>query len=80
MAEHQNLPALLSSLDALRGHDRERALQRALGVTPPDIALADQSTQELGDDVVALRALAEAVEAAVRGDKSGTLGLDWERE
>lgn len=32
---------------------------------------------ELGDDTLALRELAEAVEAAVRGDNRAALGLDW---
>jgi hypothetical protein len=29
--------------------------------------------------VIALRELAEAVEAAVRGGKEGVLGLDWQQ-
>jgi len=60
----------------LRGPDREDALQRALGVNVEQ--LRDPSgTPELGEDIIALRKLAEAVEAAVRGGKNGVLGLDW---
>ncbi|KAJ6625350.1 hypothetical protein B0H10DRAFT_639225 [Mycena sp. CBHHK59/15] len=76
LAEHPNLPRLLTSIDKLRGPDREAALQRALGVTAPEIA-PKAGAQELSEDVLALRALAEAVEAAVRGGKDGALGLDW---
>lgn len=32
---------------------------------------------EISDDVLALRELAEAVEAAVRGDNRTALGLNW---
>jgi len=78
LAAHPNLPALLTSIDKLRGPDREHALQRALGVTAPDIASTHgNGAGELSEDVLALRALAEAVEAAVRGGKEGALGLDW---
>ncbi|KAJ7762477.1 hypothetical protein B0H16DRAFT_1528977 [Mycena metata] len=76
LATHPNLPALLTSIDKLRGPDREYALQRALGVTAPEISSMNTGT-ELSEDVLALRALAEAVEAAVRGEREGVLGLDW---
>jgi hypothetical protein len=79
LASHEQLPALLTSIDKLRGEERELALQKALGVTPAD--LTDQlevggRKREVGDDVLAFRKLAEAVEASVRGGKQG-LGLDW---
>ncbi|KAF7315938.1 Acid protease [Mycena indigotica] len=77
LAAHPSLPGLLTQLDRLRGHEREDALQRALGVSAPDIR-AQRGPEKLGDDVLALRALAEAVEGAVRGGKDGELGLDWE--
>ncbi|KAJ7173549.1 hypothetical protein C8R46DRAFT_1083110, partial [Mycena filopes] len=78
LATHPNLPALLTAIDKLRGPDREHALQRALGVTAPEITPTNSTGDaELSEDVLALRALAEAVEAAVRGDRPGTLGLDW---
>ncbi|KAH9948631.1 hypothetical protein B0H21DRAFT_732342 [Amylocystis lapponica] len=70
LAAHPRLPALLRSLDQLRGPDREDALQRALGVVPAGAAPPE-------DDTLALRGLAEAVEAAVRGGKQDVLGLDW---
>jgi hypothetical protein len=55
--------------------DRERALQRALGVIEPEITT--HTNTQLDNDTLALRALAEAVEHAVRGDKEDALGLDW---
>ncbi|KAJ7762457.1 hypothetical protein B0H16DRAFT_1674096 [Mycena metata] len=76
LATHPNLPSLLTSIDKLRGPDREYALQRALGVTAPEISSTNTGA-ELSEDVLALRTLAEAVEAAVRGDREGALGLDW---
>ncbi|KIY73354.1 hypothetical protein CYLTODRAFT_386949 [Cylindrobasidium torrendii FP15055 ss-10] len=76
LAEHPNLPALLTSIDQLRGHERDRALQKALGVSDPQVFGRNKAT-ELEDDVLALRALAEAVESAVRGEQPGQLGLDW---
>jgi len=47
-----------------------------LGVTAPEITDPSRTT-ELGEDVLALRELAEAIEAAVRGGKQDVLGLDW---
>ncbi|KAF5370060.1 hypothetical protein D9758_001383 [Tetrapyrgos nigripes] len=77
LASHPNLPAVLTSIDQLKGTDRDRALQQALGVTAPEIIDSSKSV-ELDEDTIALRALAEAVEAAVREDKNGALGLDWD--
>jgi len=76
---HPRLPGLLTSIDKLRGPDREDALQRALGVNVEQLRDPSGSTipSESGDDVYALRQLAEAVEAVVRGGKEGVLGLDW---
>lgn len=79
------LPSLLTNIDTLRGAERERAIQTALGVTNAQIqeqanavnTLNAHGVNELGEDIIALRALAEAVEGAVRGDKTGALGLDW---
>ncbi|PPQ70284.1 hypothetical protein CVT24_000847 [Panaeolus cyanescens] len=76
LADNPKLPEFLTEIDKLRGQDREQALQRALGVTPADITGRVDGVQ-VGEDVLALRALAEAVEAAVRGDNKSTLGLDW---
>lgn len=77
LSEHKNLPALLTSLDKLRGPEREQALQKALGVTAPEID--DQlRPPQLSDDVLALRRLAEAIEASVRGGNQSVLGLDWD--
>ncbi|KAH9484933.1 hypothetical protein JR316_0001837 [Psilocybe cubensis] len=76
LSEHKNLPELLTSIDKLRGHDREHALQKALGITAPEID--DQlRPPDLSEDVLALRELAEAIEAAVRGGNQTALGLNW---
>ncbi|KZT10922.1 uncharacterized protein LAESUDRAFT_711338 [Laetiporus sulphureus 93-53] len=72
LASHPQLPALLRSLDQLRGPEREEALEHALGVAPPD-----PREVRTEDNTHALRELAEAVEAAVRGGKQDVLGLDW---
>ncbi|KAI0338295.1 hypothetical protein BDW22DRAFT_1409646 [Trametopsis cervina] len=78
LASHPKLRDLLRSIDNLRGEDREEALQRALGISPSDL---DGSSRKSGtyaeEDVKALRELAEAIEAAVRGGKEDVLGLDW---
>jgi hypothetical protein len=67
---------MLSSIDTNRGREREQALQRALGVTTHDINNQFKGV-EISDDAPALRHFAEAVEAAVRGNNEGALGLDW---
>ncbi|KAL0579985.1 hypothetical protein V5O48_001988 [Marasmius crinis-equi] len=76
LKDNPNLPALLKSIDNLKGPEREDALQRALGVQAPSIG-GDATKIEITEDVLALRAFAEAIEAAVRGERSGALGLDW---
>ena len=66
----------MESIDKLRGPEREDALQRALGVTAPEID--DQlRPPQLSEDVLALRELAEAIEASVRGGNEAALGLNW---
>ncbi|KAF5322404.1 hypothetical protein D9619_001307 [Psilocybe cf. subviscida] len=77
LAEHKNLPALLQSIDTLRGPEREDALQRALGVTAPEI---DNQLRppNLSEDIIALRQLAEAIEDAVRGGNESAPGLNFE--
>lgn len=75
LATYPNLLPLLTSIDTLRGQDRERTLQKALGIAELDHLKPSHPS----DDVLALRALAEAVEHTVREDQS-TLGLDWEAE
>ena len=66
----------MTSIDNLRGREREDALQQALGVTAPQID--DQLRRpELREDVLALRELAEAIEASVRGGNEAALGLNW---
>ena len=79
LALHPDLPALLTAIDIHRGHAREEALERALGLAPENIVEQAQHTGpvRLADDVVAMRELAVAFEAAVRGGKQDALGLDW---
>jgi gamma-glutamyl-gamma-aminobutyrate hydrolase PuuD len=85
LATYPQLPSLLTGIDSLRGQDRERAIERALGVTAPQIneqanavnSLNIQGVNDLSEDIIALRALAESVEAAVRSGNALSLGLDW---
>lgn len=66
----------MTSIDKLRGRERDEALQRALGITAPEID--DQlRPPNLSDDILALRELAEAIETAVRGRDQSALGLNW---
>lgn len=58
-----------------RGEEREIALHEALGIGEARGKLL--TGRESEEDRSALRELAEAVEAAVRGGKQGMLGLDW---
>jgi len=74
--ENKNLPNLLASIDKLRGPEREDALQRALGITAPEID-NQLCRPEPSEDVLALRELAEAIEASVRGGNETALGLNW---
>lgn len=74
--KHDNLRYLLTSIDKLRGSEREETLQKALGVTAPDID-HQRKPEELSEDTLALRELAEAVEAAIRGGNDSALGLNW---
>jgi len=74
------LPDLLTSIDKLRGDEREGALHKALGITPPDIDDGRKQPQVVSADVLAFRELAEAVEMAIRGDNDVALGLNWEDE
>ena len=76
LSAHKSLPELLTSIDKLRGHERDEALQRALGITAPEI---DNQLRppNLSDNILALRELAEAIETAVRGGDQSALGLNW---
>ncbi|KAG2135858.1 hypothetical protein DEU56DRAFT_871630 [Suillus clintonianus] len=78
LESNPRLPELLTSIDKLRGADREDALHRALGVDTRQLKNDLLGPQELDEDTRTLRQLAEAVEAAVRGGKEGVLGLDWD--
>ncbi|KAG8214190.1 hypothetical protein J3R82DRAFT_10979 [Butyriboletus roseoflavus] len=68
---------LLTSIDALRGSEREEALQRALGVDSRLLKNDDAGTA-LDKDTRAFRELAEAIEVAVRGGREDVLGLNWD--
>ncbi|KAG1772612.1 hypothetical protein EV702DRAFT_620788 [Suillus placidus] len=78
LESNPRLLELLTSIDKLRGADREDALHRALGVDARQLKNDLLGPQELDEDTRTLRQLAEAVEAAVRGGKEGVLGLDWD--
>jgi hypothetical protein len=78
---HPGLKELLRSIDRLRGPAREEALQVSLGVSR-DAKDAEQIHRFGGvkiseEDRRAMRELAEASEAAVRGNREAILGLDW---
>ncbi|KAF9650399.1 hypothetical protein BDM02DRAFT_3093177, partial [Thelephora ganbajun] len=78
LSEHPNLKPLLRSIDSLRDTEREAALQRALGVSQEDYQ-GDSCIIRLGtceDDIEAVRKLSAVIEAAIRGDRPNTLGLD----
>ena len=78
---HPGLKELLRSIDKLRGPAREEALQVSLGVSR-DAKDAEQ-IHRFGEVIIgeedrrAIRELAEATEAAVRGNQEAILGLDW---
>ncbi|KAF9227092.1 hypothetical protein BS17DRAFT_861059 [Gyrodon lividus] len=78
LKSNPRLIELLTNIDKLRGVEREEALQRALGVDGRQLKNDVLRPRDLDEDTRALRTLAEAVEAAVRGGKEGALGLDWD--
>ncbi|KAF8546339.1 hypothetical protein OG21DRAFT_1427222 [Imleria badia] len=79
LLSNPRLCTLLTTIDALRGPEREEALQRALGVDSRLLKNHDDTrVVAVDEDTKALRALAEAVEGAVRGGREDMLGLDWD--
>ena len=85
MEGHPELKDLLRSIDKLRGPTREEALQAALGVarSQRDAENAEQVYRvgevSIGEEErKAMRELAEATEAAVRGNQAAILGLNWD--
>jgi len=82
LSDRPNLKPLLRSIDSLRGTEREVVLQRALGVSQEDHQGAS-SINRFGigeEDIEAVRRLSSAIEAAIRGEKPNTLGLDLDGE
>lgn len=82
LSDHPSLKPLLRSIDSLRGTERETALQRALGVSQEDHQ-GVSGINRFGiveEDIEAVRQLSSALEAAIRGEKSNTLGLDLDGE
>ena len=80
LSKHPNLKNVLLSIDKLRGSDREEALQRVPCLSLPGAATT-VNYPVIGleqDGMHALRRLAEAIESAVRGNREGALGLDWD--
>ncbi|KAF9267666.1 hypothetical protein L218DRAFT_639188 [Marasmius fiardii PR-910] len=75
LQNHPNLRNVLKSIDSLKGPKRDSALQHALGVQAPSIG--SDTKVDLDEEVLALRAFAEAIETAIRGEKPSALGLDW---
>jgi len=79
------LKEVLRTIDGLEGSAREEALQASLGISRSDVRWDDGSRSSgKGGEIVsegevreAMRGLAEAIEAAVRGSREGILGLDW---
>lgn len=85
LASNPRLPGILRSLDGLQGQSREDNLMQVLGVSDKGSALPSafrvQPNLQLSDnDANDVRKLAEAIEAAVRGGRSDTLGLDWDKD
>ena len=77
LGSNPRLRDILKSIDALRGEEREVALQEALGVAGSRSSALAHLGHASDEDRNALRQLAEAVEGAVRGGKKDVLGLDW---
>jgi hypothetical protein len=80
------LKELLRTMDGLEGSAREEALQSALGVSRRDVGRSEGGVGvEIGSEIrrideeerYAMRGLAEAIEAAVRGSRGALFGLDW---
>ncbi|KIK10510.1 hypothetical protein PISMIDRAFT_690980, partial [Pisolithus microcarpus 441] len=89
LTANPRLQALLTSIDQLRGAEREEALQRVLGIDGRQIKHGSKwqvrnvdetqmQAHETDEDIKAFRMLAEAIETAVRGGKNDVLGLDWD--
>lgn len=81
---HPEIKELLRSIDKLRGPGREEALQASLGVSRIQGDAKDaEEIRRFGEVRIgeeerrAMRELAEATEAAVRGNREATIGLDW---
>jgi hypothetical protein len=70
----------LQSIDRLRGPAREEALQACLGVSRSDVTSSVGGGIRVGEEEKeAMGELAEAIEAAVRGNREDALGLDWDQ-
>lgn len=89
LTANPRLQALLTSIDQLRGAEREKALQRVLGIDGRqmkhgskwqvrNVDETQMQVHETDEDIKAFRMLAEAIETAVRGGKNDVLGLDWD--
>ncbi|KIO34565.1 hypothetical protein M407DRAFT_240444 [Tulasnella calospora MUT 4182] len=77
LTTNPRLKDILRSIDALQGSARERELEKILGVAVDEQGRPASGGDE--EDMKALRALAEAVEQVVRGEKAegDVRGLDW---
>ncbi|KAI0694997.1 hypothetical protein C8T65DRAFT_758709 [Cerioporus squamosus] len=77
ITSNPRLRDILRSIDALRGEERELALQEALGVGGNRSHALASLGHASNEDRDALRQLAEAVEGACAEWEGGMLGLDW---
>lgn len=77
LTTNPRLKDILRSIDGLQGSAREQELEKILGVALDGHGRPVSGGDE--GDMKALRALAEAVEQAVRGEKAEgeVRGLDW---
>ncbi|KIY49987.1 hypothetical protein FISHEDRAFT_36364 [Fistulina hepatica ATCC 64428] len=76
LAAHPELREKIREIDKMRGTAREEALQRALGLTRPELPGSSHG-QETSKDILRLREFAEAVESAIRGENDKQLRLEW---
>lgn len=73
LAKEPRLKDLLRSIDSMQGGERTWELEKILGVAmSPNGQLIEPGNE---DDSRGLRALAEAIEEIVRGERN--VGLDW---
>jgi hypothetical protein len=92
LATHPSLKKALTSVDGLHGDSRESAFRHLVSRSQADVSFAPpngasrhecsayfEGEPDLGEEEIqGFKQLAEAIELAVRTEKQGSLGLDWE--